>query len=116
MNADEYPAKVAAQVNDFTPETIMDRKDARKMDRFTQFAVASALMAVEDANLTINDDNADRIGVWIGSGIGGMETFEEQYEIFQKRGYKRVSPFFVPMLIPDMATGQVSIRLRCKRI
>src|SRR5687768_7467425 len=95
VNAEEYPAKVAAQINDFNPESFMDRKDARKMDRFTQYAVASALMAVEDAKLTITDENAHRIGVWIGSGIGGMETFEEQYEIFQKRGYKRVSPFFV---------------------
>lgn len=114
VNAEEYPAKVAAQINDFNPESFMDRKDARKMDRFTQYAVASAQMAVEDAKLTITDENAHRIGVWIGSGIGGMETFEEQYEIFQKRGYRRVSPFFVPMLIPDMATGQVSITLGAK--
>jgi len=111
VNADEYPAKVAAEVKDFNPEAFMDKKDARKMDRFTQFAVASALMAVQDANLTINEENSHRVGVWIGSGIGGMETFEQQFEIFQKRGYKRVSPFFVPMLIPDMATGQVSIIL-----
>lgn len=114
VNADEYPAKVAAQINDFNPEAFMDRKDARKMDRFTQYAVAAALMAVEDSNLTINEENAPRVGVWIGSGIGGMETFEDQYEIFQKRGYRRVSPFFVPMLIPDMATGQVSITLGAK--
>ncbi|MED3563065.1 beta-ketoacyl-ACP synthase II [Bacillus xiapuensis] len=111
VNADEYPAKVAAQINDFNPEVFMEKKDARKMDRFTQYAVASALMAVKDANLTIDGENSHRVGVWIGSGIGGMETFEEQYEIFQKRGYRRVSPFFVPMLIPDMATGQVSITL-----
>ncbi|MGG3561194.1 beta-ketoacyl-ACP synthase II [Neobacillus rhizosphaerae] len=111
VNADEYPAKVAAELKDFNPEVFMDRKEARKMDRFTQYAVASALMAVKDANLTINEENSERIGVWIGSGIGGMETFEQQYETFQKRGYKRVSPFFVPMLIPDMATGQVSITL-----
>ncbi|WP_312471316.1 beta-ketoacyl-ACP synthase II [Neobacillus sp.] len=111
VNADEYPAKVSAELKDFNPEVFMERKDARKMDRFTQFAVASALMAVQDANLTINEENSHRVGVWIGSGIGGMETFEQQYEIFQKRGYKRVSPFFVPMLIPDMATGQVSITL-----
>ncbi|MBT2653854.1 beta-ketoacyl-ACP synthase II [Bacillus sp. ISL-18] len=111
VNADEYPAKVAAEVKDFNPEAFIDKKDARKMDRFTQFAVAAALMAVQDANLTINEENSHRVGVWIGSGIGGMETFEQQFEIFQKRGYKRVSPFFVPMLIPDMATGQVSIIL-----
>lgn len=114
INADEYPAKVAAQVNDFNAEDFMDRKDARKMDRFTHYAVASSIMAVKDANLTINDENAERVGVWIGSGIGGMETFEQQYETFLNRGYRRVSPFFVPMLIPDMATGQVSITLGAK--
>lgn len=84
------------------------------MDRFTHYAVAASMMAVKDANLQITDDNAHRIGVWIGSGIGGMETFENQYETFMKRGYRRVSPFFVPMMIPDMATGQVSIYLGAK--
>lgn len=114
LNADEYPAKVSAELKDFNPEVFMERTDARKMDKFTQYAVAASLMAVKDANLTINDENADRVGVWIGSGIGGMETFEKQYEIFLERGYRRVSPFFVPMLIPDMATGQVSITLGAK--
>lgn len=94
----------------------MDKKDARKMDRFTQYAVAASLMAVKDAELQITDENAPRVGVWIGSGIGGMETFENQYETFQKRGYKRVSPFFVPMLIPDMASGQVSITLGARGV
>jgi 3-oxoacyl-[acyl-carrier-protein] synthase II len=111
VNADEFPAKVSAEVKEFDPETFMERKDARKMDRFTQFAVAAAQMAVKDAGLVINEENAPRVGVWIGSGIGGMETFEQQFETFLKRGYRRVSPFFVPMLIPDMATGQVSIML-----
>ncbi|UOE56771.1 beta-ketoacyl-ACP synthase II [Cytobacillus oceanisediminis] len=114
LNADEYPAKVAAEVKDFNPEEYIDKKDARKMDRFTHYAVASSFMAVKDANLQITDENAHRIGVWIGSGIGGMETFENQYETFMKRGYRRVSPFFVPMMIPDMATGQVSIYLGAK--
>lgn len=114
LNADEFPVKVAAEVKDFNPELFMDKTDARKMDRFTQYAVASALMAVKDANLTINEENAPRVGVWIGSGIGGMETFEQQFEIFQNRGYRRVSPFFVPMMIPDMAAGQVSITLGAK--
>ena len=62
-------------------------------------------------DLDINEENSDRIGVWIGSGIGGMETFENQYETFLQKGYRRVSPFFVPMMIPDMAAGQVSISL-----
>lgn len=114
INADEYPAKVAAQINDFNPEEFMEKKEARKMDRFTQYAVAASLMAVKDSGLAIVDENAHRVGVWIGSGIGGMETFEQQFEVFQKRGYRRVSPFFVPMMIPDMAAGQVSIMLGAK--
>jgi 3-oxoacyl-[acyl-carrier-protein] synthase II len=73
-------------------------------------------MAVKDAKFEINDSNATRVGVWIGSGIGGLETLETQHEIFLNRGYKRVSPFFVPMMIPDMAAGQVSIRLGAKGI
>ncbi|MGS2777872.1 beta-ketoacyl-ACP synthase II [Robertmurraya sp. GLU-23] len=111
LNADEYPAKVAAEVKDFQVEDFIDKKDARKMDRFTHYAVAAAKMAVDDSGLEINDSNSHNIGVWIGSGIGGMETFESQYETFLSRGYRRVSPFFVPMMIPDMATGQVSITL-----
>ncbi|MGE8079520.1 beta-ketoacyl-ACP synthase II [Peribacillus loiseleuriae] len=116
LNADEYSAKVAAEIKEFNIEEYVDRKEARKMDRFTHYAVAASTMAVKDANLEINETNADRIGVWIGSGIGGMETFENQHENFLNRGYKRVSPFFVPMMIPDMASGQVSIALGAKGI
>lgn len=116
LNADEYPAKVAAELKDFNIESYIDKKDARKMDRFTHYAIAAATMAVKDAALEINDENAPRVGVWIGSGIGGMETFENQFETFLNRGYKRVSPFFVPMIIPDMAAGQVSIMLGAKGI
>lgn len=116
LDADQYPAKVAAELKDFNIEAFIDKKDARKMDRFTQYAVAAASMAVKDASLEITDENATRVGVWIGSGIGGMETFENQFETFLNRGYKRVSPFFVPMIIPDMAAGQVSIMLGAKGI
>lgn len=114
VDANQFPTVVAAELKDFDPGHFMDKKEARKMDRFTQYAVASALMAVEDAKLEINEKNADRIGVWIGSGIGGMETYEQQFAIFQEKGHRRVSPFFVPMLIPDMAAGQVSITLGAK--
>lgn len=116
VDAEQFPAKVAAEVTDFEPTEFMDRKDARKMDRFTQFAVAAAMMAVKDSGLEINEQNSDKIGVWIGSGIGGMETFENQYQNFLNKGYRRVSPFFVPMLIPDMATGQVSIMLGARGV
>ncbi|MFZ3589214.1 beta-ketoacyl-ACP synthase II [Bacillus sp. DJP31] len=116
VDSDLFPAKVAAELKDFNPENYMDRKDAKKMDRFTQYAMAASLMAVKDADLTITEDNAPRIGVWIGSGIGGMETHEEQYRNFQAKGYRRVSPFYVPMMIPDMAAGQVSIAIGAKGI
>lgn len=116
VDSSPFPTKVAAELKDFDPVNFMDKKDSRKMDRFTQYAVASALMAVKDANLEITSENAERVGVWIGSGIGGMETYEQQFKIFQEKGLRRVSPFFVPMLIPDMAAGQVSITLGAKGI
>lgn len=116
LDTTEYAVKVGAEVKDFDIATYIDRKAGRHMDRFTQFAVASAFMAVEDAQLTIDETNAEDIGVWIGSGIGGMETYEKEFEKLIKRGPSRVSPFFVPMMIPDMATGQVSIQLGAKGV
>lgn len=111
-----FPAKVAGEVKDFDPLLYMEKKDTKRMDRFTQYAVAAAKMAVADADLTIDESNADRVGVWIGSGIGGMETYEQQLRIGLEKGFRRVSPFFVPMIIPDMASGQVSIQLGAKGI
>ncbi|CAM3099263.1 beta-ketoacyl-ACP synthase II [Filibacter tadaridae] len=109
LDQELFPVKVAAEVKDFDIEEYIPRKDARKMDRFTHYALASSIMAMKDANLELHGDLALRTGVWIGSGIGGMETHENQFKIFQEKGYRRVSPFFVPMMIPDMASGQVSI-------
>lgn len=114
VDTEEYNVHLAGELKDFNIEDHISKKDARRMDRFTQYAVVAARQAVEDANLTINDDNANRIGVWIGSCIGGMETFEVAHTILKNKGPRRVSPFFVPMLIPDMATGQVSIDLGAK--
>ncbi|MBY4603403.1 MULTISPECIES: beta-ketoacyl-ACP synthase II [Bacillus] len=116
VDAEEYPAKVAAELKDFNVGDYMDKKEARKMDRFTQYAVVAAKMAVEDADLNITDEIAPRVGVWVGSGIGGLETLESQFEIFLTKGPRRVSPFFVPMMIPDMATGQISIALGAKGV
>ncbi|WP_339215889.1 beta-ketoacyl-ACP synthase II [Ornithinibacillus sp. FSL M8-0202] len=116
VNKDDFPAKVAAEVKEFDPTLYVDKKDARKMDPFTQFAVAASMMALKDAKLEITDENAHRVGVWIGSGIGGMKTYEEQFTKFMEKGPKRVSPFFVPMMIPDMAAGQVSIQTGAKGI
>lgn len=116
VNIDDFPAKVAAEVKDFDYSEYISKKDARKMDLFTQYAVVASKMAVDDAELVIDEKNADRVGVWIGSGIGGMHTYEEQHQRFMEKGYRRVSPFFVPMMIPDMAAGQVSIQLGAKGI
>lgn len=109
LDSDKFPVKVAAEVKDFDIEQYISRKDARKMDRFTHYALAASIMAMKDADLELEGELALRTGVWIGSGIGGMETHEQQFLTFQEKGYRRVSPFFVPMMIPDMAAGQVSI-------
>lgn len=116
VDIEDYPAKVAGEVKDFDPLKFIEKKDVRKMDPFTQYAVAASKMAVEDAGLVIDDSNATRVGVWIGSGIGGMSTWEEQHRKLIEKGPRRVSPFFVPMMIPDMAAGQVSIQLGAKGI
>jgi len=111
FDASEYSTRIAAEVRDFDPEEYVERKEAKRMDRFVQLAVAASKLAVEDAGLDIQDRNADRVGVLIGSGIGGTSTWEEQHSVLLEKGPRRVSPFFVPMLISDMASGMVSIIL-----
>ncbi|HVH31348.1 MAG TPA: beta-ketoacyl-ACP synthase II [bacterium] len=104
-----FETTIAAEVRDFDPTTYMDKKEVRRNDRFVQFAYAGARMALEDARFSITPQNADQVGVVIGSGIGGAETWERQHEILLQRGPSRVSPFFVPMIIVNMAAGVVSI-------
>lgn len=116
LDSEQFPVKVAAEVKNFDIEEYTSRKEARKMDRFTHYALAASVMAMKDADLELEGDLALRTGVWIGSGIGGMETHEQQFKTFLEKGYRRVSPFFVPMMIPDMASGQVSIHLGAKGI
>ena len=111
FDVSDYPTKIAAQVRDFNPIDYMGRKNARRMDRFAQYACAAARQAVEDAELKINQENAERIGVWIGTGIGGLETNEKQHEILLTKGPNHISPFLIPMMISNMASGQVSIML-----
>lgn len=116
IDADQFPAKVAAEVKDFSIEKFIERKEARKMDRFTHYALAASIEAMQDAAIELDEKTALRTGVWIGSGIGGMETYETQFRTFLDKGVRRVSPFFVPMMIPDMASGQVSIHFGAKGI
>lgn len=109
FDASQHSTRIAGEIRDFDPLQYMERKEAKRMDRFVQLAVAAAKLAIEDSGLRITDDNADRVGVLIGSGIGGSNTWEDQEAVLFQKGPGRVSPFFVPMLISDMAAGMVSI-------
>ncbi len=109
FDASAYPTRIAAEARDFDPTAFMERKEARRNDRFVQFAYAAARMALEDAGYAITPSNAARTGVLIGSGIGGANTWEEQHRLLIQRGPDRVSPFFVPMIISNMASGVTSI-------
>lgn len=111
---DGYTTTIGAEVLDFDPLAFLDKREARRMDRFAQFAVACAAMAVEQAGLVITPELSPRVGVMIGSGIGGILTWEEQHRLLLERGPERVSPFFVPMMITNMAAGEVSMRFQAK--
>jgi len=106
-----HDVTIAAEVKNFDPGVAMDRKEARHTDRFVQFALAASREAVEQARLIIDERNRDRVGVIIGSGIGGLTTLCEQLAVLHERGPRRVSPFVVPMMLADMASGRVSIQL-----
>lgn len=111
FDVSEFPTRIAAEVKDFDPVAYgIDKKESRRMDRFVQFAVAASLKAIEDSGLKIGENvPAERTGVMVGSGIGGLGTWEDQHRILLEKGPKRVSPFFIPMMIANMASGQVSM-------
>jgi 3-oxoacyl-[acyl-carrier-protein] synthase II len=110
FDASGYPTRIAGEVRGFDPRDYMDRKEARRMDRFTQFAVAAGMLGLQDAGIDLSRENPDRVGVFLGTGIGGTETFEEQHRILLDKGPNRISPLFVPMMIGNMGAGQVSIQ------
>jgi len=112
----DYKCKIAAEVKGFDPNALFDPRDARRMDRGTQFALASAQQAVRDAGLEINDSNSDRIGAVIGTGIGGIDTLYDQFFNFVEKGPSRVSPFLVPMMLPDTPGGQIAINMGIRGI
>jgi 3-oxoacyl-[acyl-carrier-protein] synthase II len=111
FDASKHKTRFAAEVKGFDPVALFGVREARKMDRFTQFATAGAIEALEQAGLKIDESNRDRVGVVIGTGIGGIGTLLEQVEVLRERGPERVSPFLVPMMISDSAPGMIAIRL-----
>lgn len=114
FDASEYKAQIAGEVKDFDPSEYMNLKDSKRIDRYAQFAIAASKMAVEDAKLDLEKEDLERIGTFVGSGIGGIETMHEQYQKLFARGPGVISPFFIPMMICNMAAGQVSIFLGLK--
>lgn len=110
FDASKHKTRFAAEVKEFDAVSIFGAREARKMDRFTQFAAVAALEALAQAELTIDESNRDRVGVLIGSGIGGIGTIMEQAEVMRERGVDRVSPFLIPMMISDSAAGMLAIR------
>lgn len=114
FDTEGFETKIAAEVKDFEPSDYIDKKEARRMDRFSQFAVASTKLALEDGQIDLESLDRERIGAMIGCGIGGMETLEKEKEKLMERGPSRISPVFIPMMISNMAAGQISMSFGLK--
>lgn len=114
FDASDYSVRIAAEVKGFDPSNYIELKEVKKMDRFIHFAVAATHMAFEDSMLKITPENAERTGIVIGSGMGGLPAIEYYHRILLEKGWKRVSPFFIPMVIVNLAAGQISIRYGIK--
>jgi len=115
FDASNFPVRFACEVKGFDPLKYMDRKEAKRADQYAQYAIASAAQAMADAALTDPGlYDPDRVGVILGSGIGGLKSFEEQHDIYRERGASKISPFFIPMFIADIAAGLVSMRFNAK--
>lgn len=110
FDTSDFQTKIAGEVKDFHPEDFLTQKDARRTTTFIAYAVATTRMALEDANLVIDQSNADRVGVFVGCGLGGLASLEETNRILETRGPNRVSPFFIPMMIGNMAAGMISMQ------
>lgn len=109
FDASTYPAQLAGEVRNFSPADWMDAKDARRMARFSHFAVAAARMALKDAEFEIDASNGDRVGVYLGTGIGSLGGIADEHRVLMERGPSRVSPFFIPAILPNMAAAQVAM-------
>jgi 3-oxoacyl-[acyl-carrier-protein] synthase II len=116
FDVSDFPTRIAGEVKDFHPEEFIEKKEIKKMDLFIQYAVAAAKMAMDEACLPITADNEDMVGVIVGVGIAGLSSIEEYHKLFLESRLKRVSPFFIPKLIANLAPGQISIRYGAKGI
>lgn len=114
INTERLKVKVAAEVKDFKPESYIDRKEAKRMDRYCQLALAASKEAIEDSGLDLDNINKERLGVVVGSGIGGLATIEREVKTLVEKGPNRVSPLFIPMAISNMAAGNIAIRYGAK--
>lgn len=114
FDASGFPTRIAGEVKDFNAEDYIPQKETRKMDLFIQYALAAAEEAVQDSGLQITEENAERVGVLVGAGLGGLPSIEKYHEAMLKGGYKKISPFFIPMLIINLAPGQISMRFGAK--
>jgi 3-oxoacyl-[acyl-carrier-protein] synthase II len=114
FDATTFPVKFACEVKGFDPLLTMDRKEAKRADLYAQYAMAAAVEAMKDAGLGEGNYDVDRTGVIVGSGIGGLKSFEEQHDIYRERGASKISPFFIPMFIADIAAGVVSMRFNAR--
>ncbi len=114
FDASGFPTRIAGEVKDFNAEDYIPQKEARKMDLFIQYAVAAAEEAMQDSGLQITEENAERVGVLVGAGLGGLPSIEKYHEALLSGGYKKISPFFIPMLIINLAPGQISMRFGAK--
>ncbi|MGH7274551.1 MAG: beta-ketoacyl-ACP synthase II [Nitrospiria bacterium] len=114
FDARDFPVQIAAEVKGFDPAVYIDKKDVKKMDTFIHYAIAAALMSMEDARYKVGPENADRVGVYVGSGIGGLQAIEEWHKVLLEKGPRRITPFFIPMTIINLASGQIAIRIGAK--
>jgi 3-oxoacyl-[acyl-carrier-protein] synthase II len=114
FDASSFPVRFACEVRGFDPLAAMDRKEAKRADQYTQYAVAASVEAMNDAGFGNGGFDVDRTGVIVGSGIGGLKSFEEQHDTYRERGVSKISPFFIPMFIADIASGVVSMRFNAR--
>ena len=114
FDSSAFNTQIAGEVEGFNPEDYIEPKEIKKMDRFIHFGVAAATMAMEDAKLKIDEQNAPRVGVYVGAGMGGLPAIEHYHKIMLEKGPRRITPFFIPMLIINLAAGQISIKFGAK--